>query len=213
MVIGFIGAGNMAQALIEGVVGSGLVPPTSVIVTNRSKDDRPRYLAGSWGVRVTRDMGEVARSAGLLILAVKPQDAAAVLSELREHIKPPKILISVAAGIPISAVKSQLPDGVEVIRAMPNTSCAVKESATAIATAPGISQRVIETAKAVFGSVGKVVVVSEKDIDAVTGLSGSGPAHVYYMIEALVEAGAVQGLSRLRARKLFAHSLRHSENA
>lgn len=205
--IGLVGAGSMAQALLHGLVGGGLVGPQSVTVSNRANDEMLMCLERQWGVRVTRDKAEVAGSADVLLLAVKPADMTAALAELRQHVRPEQLVISMAAGIPTAAVEHHLPAGTPVVRAMPNTSSRVKASATALCGGRWAGEESLALARAIFASVGQVAVVPESALDAVTGLSGSGPAYVYLFVEALVEAGIATGLGPEDARSLAVQTL------
>lgn len=191
--IALIGAGAMGEALISGLLNSGTSNPDD-LRANDVREERLSHLHERWGLAVSGDKSEVVDGADVLVLAVKPQDASRTLNELAPLVPPGKLLISVAAGIPIKFIQSYLSPGVKIIRTMPNTSCLVKESATAIALGPGVTRDQERLARTIFSSVGKVVVVEEDAIDAVTGLSGSGPAYVYLMIEALVAAGVRAGL-------------------
>lgn len=200
--IGFIGAGNMAEALIKGILGAGLAEPDNVFVTNKEKRERLFYLQDTWGVRISEDREKVISDAQVVILAAKPNDMPHVMTEVKELITENQLVISVAAGITLSWLESHLKPGVPVIRTMSNTSCQVKEAATAMSLGTFATESNRFLADAIFGSIGLVVVVPEESIDAVTGLSGSGPAYVYLMLESLVEAGMNVGLPREIAKDL-----------
>jgi len=193
--IGIIGAGSMSEALIRGLCNSG-VPSNQVIVTNKANRERLEELSRRFGIRATRDKAELVGAADLLIIAVKPKDIADLLREIGSLVRSGQVIISVAAGVHTSFIEERLTPGVEVIRAMPNTSCLVKESATALCRGVSAGDTAEYISREVFASVGKVIPVSEAMLDAVTGLSGSGPAYVYLMIEAMVEAGERMGLTR-----------------
>lgn len=199
--IGFIGAGSIAQALLEGLVGGGLIPADAVSVTNRDNDDRLEGVGGRWGVHVTRDLPGLVGRADIVILACKPADVPSVLPRLRGLIGG-QTVISVAAGITTAAIEEALRVRVPVIRAMPNTSSQVRESATAICRGRWADDESMRVAEAIFASVGKVVIVPEPALDAVTALSGSGPAYVYLFTEAITRAGVALGLSPEVARDL-----------
>lgn len=194
--MGFIGAGAMAEALISGIIEGKLCEPANIWVTNKSNAERLKDLNSKWGVNTTASKRELLEHTGVFVVAVKPKDVAAVLQEIQPILKgyEPRLVISVAAGIPIRTFESALPAGMPVIRAMPNTSCRVLESATAIARGTNATGVHMAAAKRLFSCVGKVVEVEEAMLDAVTGLSGSGPAYVYLMAEALIEAGLHLGL-------------------
>ncbi|MCR4430240.1 MAG: pyrroline-5-carboxylate reductase [Tepidanaerobacteraceae bacterium] len=194
--LGIIGAGAMAEALLAGVLSCGLLYPENVYVINRKNDERLKFLKETYGVNVTRQYSEVFSCCDNIIIAVKPKDMADLIGKIREFVSEKHIIISVAAGISTSFIESRLEKKIRVVRAMPNTSCQVKASATAIAQGAYSDEHSISVARELFSSVGKVVIVDEKALDAVTGLSGSGPAYVYLMLEALTEAGISAGLAK-----------------
>ncbi|MEW6524203.1 MAG: pyrroline-5-carboxylate reductase [Bacillota bacterium] len=198
--IGLVGAGAMAEALLSGWVAKGL-DPALVKLTNRSNRQRLAYLEKSFGAGSTGDKAELASWADTLVLATKPQDAALAAIQFRGLTRPGQLLVSVVAGLKLRWLEHAFP-GVAVIRAMPNTSCRVSESATALAAAHGCSPRQLRAAGAIFAAVGEVTWVDEEMLDAVTGLSGSGPAYVYYLVEAMEEAGARVGLPPEITRRL-----------
>ena len=200
--IGIIGAGSMSEALIRGLCNSG-VSPNRIIVTNRSNRDRLEDLSRRFEIRNTRDKAGLIGESHVVVIAVKPKDVPALLGEIGSLLRAGQVVISVAAGVQTSFIEDRvMARGVEVIRAMPNTSCLVKESATAVSRGSSAGEAAEQIARAVFSSVGKIVVVPEAMLDAVTGLSGSGPAYVYLMIEAMVEAGERMGLTLEVSRTL-----------
>jgi pyrroline-5-carboxylate reductase len=199
--VGIIGAGSMAQALVGGLVGGGFLSPRRIWATNRRDESRLRELA-SWGVRTTRSKADVCRHADVLVLAVKPKDAAECLAELRGLVGGRHLVVSVMAGIGTSLIEGQLGEGVRVVRAMPNTSSAIRESATAIAGGRWATAEDLALVATLLGAVGQVVIVQESELDAVTALSGSGPAYVYLLLECMAEAGAAVGLDPQVARRL-----------
>ncbi|MDI3480979.1 MAG: pyrroline-5-carboxylate reductase [Tepidanaerobacteraceae bacterium] len=194
--LGIIGAGAMAEALIAGILSCGLLEPENVYVINRKNNERLKFLKETYGVNTTRQYSDIFSYCDNIIIAVKPKDMAELLASIREYVDEKHIIISVVAGISTSYIESRLEKKVRVVRAMPNTSCQVKASATAIAKGSYADEHSMGLARELFSSVGKVVVVEEKALDAVTGLSGSGPAYVYLMLEALTEAGISAGLGR-----------------
>ncbi len=205
--VGFVGAGSMSQALLQGLVGGGFVPPENVIITNRRNVEVLSMLQSRWGVRVTRDKAELAGSSDVLVLAVKPADMGRALEEIGGHVRSGQLVISVAAGVPSSVVERYLPQGTPVVRAMPNTSSRIQASATALAPGRWADPESLALARAVFQSVGKVAVVPEEYLDAVTAVSGSGPAYVYLLIESLMEAGERLGLPRDVVRELVVQTV------
>jgi pyrroline-5-carboxylate reductase len=193
--LGLIGAGNMGEALLRGLIGTGAVPADRCLVTNRSNDARLARVADRWGVRTTRDKARMMAEGDVIVLAVKPADMADVLRDIAPHARSHHLVISVAAGIPLEMIERHA-EGVPAARAMPNTSTAVGASATAICLGRWATEAHLATVRAIFEAVGSVVVVPEPLFDAVTGLSGSGPAYVYLLAEALLEAGVRAGLSK-----------------
>jgi pyrroline-5-carboxylate reductase len=204
--VGMIGAGNMAQALLHGIFESGLLPPARCLVANRSNDERLTRIARTWPVRTTRDKALVLAEGDVIILAVKPGDVPVVLDEIAPYAASRHLVISVAAGIPIEMIERRL-KAVPVIRAMPNTSTAVRASATALAAGGHASADHVAIARRLFESVGWVGVVPESLLDVVTAVSGSGPAYVYMLAEALANSGERAGLPRELAQALVAQTI------
>lgn len=192
--LAFLGAGSMAQALVRGLLAAGLASPPDIRVTNRSHRPRLEALARIYGVASYRSKRETLRGAGTVILATKPADAATCLEQARPYLDGHPLVISVVAGLTTDVVEGLVPEGTPVVRAMPNTSCSVGESATALTSGRWATAEHLAVAKRLFGVVGMVVELDEDGMDAVTGLSGSGPAYVYLMLEAMAEAGVELGL-------------------
>lgn len=205
--VGFLGAGNMTTALIGGMLSAGVAEPQQLHVANRSNRERLLRLADQFGVRAAESKADLVRKCDLLVLACKPKDVPGLLAELTGHVRPTHVLLTLAAGVTMASLQEHLPAGVQMLRAMPNTSCLVRESATALAAAPGAGADAIRSCRLILEAVGKVVEVPEELLDAVTGLSGSGPAYVYLMVEALIEAGTRVGLSRAVAHDLVLQTL------
>ncbi len=205
-VIGLIGAGNLADALIQGILGEHLLLPEQIWATNRSNRERLQCLRVRYGIQITPIKPPLLEVATVVILAVKPKDMREVLEELERHVRTDQLVISVAAGIPMTAIERSLP-GVPVVRAMPNTSAAVKTSATALAAGAHAADHHMRTARQIFRAVGDVVIVPEDALDVVTGLSGSGPAYIYHLIEAMIHAGTELGLAKDLAKWLAVQTL------
>jgi len=204
--IGFIGAGNMAEALIRGLVRGGHVPADRIPASGPRRE-RLDELARRYGIATTTDNREVARGAGLVVLSVKPQILDKVLREVGEQLSPGTLVVSIAAGVGTDAIEEAVTEGVRVVRAMPNTPALVGAGATAIAAGKHASADDLATAKALFDAVGITVVLDEGQLDAVTGLSGSGPAYIFLILEALSDAGVKVGLSRRSAQLLAAQTV------
>ncbi|MDE3035484.1 MAG: pyrroline-5-carboxylate reductase [Nitrospirota bacterium] len=204
--IALIGAGNMAEALIAGMLKGKVATPEQLYATD-ILPERRTHLQDRYGIKTGADNGDAAAWGEVLILAVEPQVLGEVLQLTAQSIKKDALVISVAAGYPIGSLAAHLPPGARIIRAMPNTPSSVGAGVTAIALGPGVTEEDRETAEAIFRSVGTVVTVEERLMDAVTGLSGSGPAYVYLIIEALADGGVKAGLPRQTAEQLAAQTV------
>jgi pyrroline-5-carboxylate reductase len=204
--IGFIGAGNMAEAMIRGLVRGGHVPANHV-AASAPRTERLDELARDYGIDVTQSNREVAQRCGLLVFSVKPQILEKVLREVGEHIKAGTLVVSIAAGVDTATIEESLPEGVRVVRAMPNTPALVGAGATAISPGKHASEADLAVARALFDAVGITVQLDESHLDAVTGLSGSGPAYIFLILEALADAGVKVGLSRRNAQRLAAQTV------
>jgi pyrroline-5-carboxylate reductase len=203
--IGFLGGGNMGEALIRGLVRTGLVAPGDLFASD-VRDERLRELGKTYGIHTLSDNALLLARVDVAILAVKPQILGLVLREVAPATAG-KLLISVAAGVSTEVIRRALPPGVRLIRTMPNTPALVLEGATAIARAEGLLAGDLEVAQAIFGAVGQVVVLDEGMMDAVTGLSGSGPAYIALVVEALADGGVKVGLDRKTAMTLAAQTV------
>lgn len=204
--IGFIGGGMMAEALIKGVLSAGRAKAEDVIASDVA-EERRRHLETLLGIGTTDRNAEVVDFADTVVLAVKPQHAAAVLGEVGGNLRPSQLVISIMAGVTTSWIESRVAPGVPVVRVMPNICCVVGEGASAVAAGSRAGQTHVEVAKELLSSVGRVVAVDERLMDAVTGLSGSGPAFVFTVIEALADGGVAEGLPRATALTLAAQTV------
>ncbi|HZS34249.1 MAG TPA: pyrroline-5-carboxylate reductase [Methylomirabilota bacterium] len=198
--VGFIGGGNIGEALVRGLTRTGLIPSDHLLAADVRKE-RLQELRERYQLHVTTDNTMLVRGADVVILAVKPQILREVLEEIAP-VTPGKLLISVAAGVSTEAIRRHLPPGPRLIRAMPNTPALVLEGATALARSSGLQAGDIETGREIFEAVGRVVVLEEEMMDAVTGLSGSGPAYIALVVEALADGGVKVGLDRQTAMTL-----------
>lgn len=203
--IAFIGAGNMANALIRGLIRAGT--PASRITATVRREEKKLELEKEYGIAVAFDNLAAAKAADVVVLAVKPQALDKVLKEIAPAIDASKLIISVAAGVPIAALERRLGAGARIVRTMPNTPCLVGAGATALSTGEHATEADLALASSIFLSVGITTVVDESLLDAVTGLSGSGPAYIFLIIEALSDAGVKVGLSRHVALKLAAQTV------
>ncbi|HEY6877400.1 MAG TPA: pyrroline-5-carboxylate reductase [Polyangiales bacterium] len=204
--IAFLGGGNMARALLRGCLTRAGYAPEQLGVTDISEAARSQ-LHSELGVQVFTENQAAARWADVVVLAVKPQVLPLVLGEIAPQLPPDKLVISIAAGVGCERIRDGLQGHVRIVRAMPNTPALVGAAATAIAAGRGATSEDVAFATALFRSVGEVVAVAETSMDAVTGLSGSGPAYAFVAIEALSDAGVRAGLARDVATKLAAQTL------
>jgi pyrroline-5-carboxylate reductase len=199
--IGFIGGGNMGEAMIRGLIKASLLTADQIYVFDISAP-RMQYLTGTYEIQPSPDLGHLAKSCQLIVLAVKPQMMQTVLNELRSHLSHHPLVISIAAGIPMADLVQGLMPGTHVIRVMPNTPALVLEGASALARGPGVTDDDMAQALALFRAVGKAFELDESLMDAVTGLSGSGPGYLLLVLESLIDAGVLMGLPRQAAREL-----------
>lgn len=196
--IGFIGIGNMGEALLRGIINSNLVSPESIYASDVNTE-KLNSLSNELKINPMDNNKSLVNNSDIILIALKPDIVKPVLAQISESFHQPKWCISIAAGINISLIESLLPDGTPVVRVMPNTPAMVREGMTAIS--PGIyaNDHHVYKAKQLFQAVGKAIIVQEKLMDAVTALSGSGPAFIFLLIEALADAGVQLGLSRADA--------------
>jgi pyrroline-5-carboxylate reductase len=202
--IAVIGAGKMGEALVSGLLKSG-TSPDDLLITERY-EERANELSARYGVKSVSN-AEAARQADTIVLAVKPQDMDVLLAELAPLVTPDRLIVTIAAGITTSAIERKLVDGVPVVRVMPNTPALVGEAMSAVAAGAHASSEHLERAEELFRPVGKVVRVPESQLDAVTALSGSGPAYVFYLVEAMTDAGILLGLPRAMAHELIVQTV------
>jgi pyrroline-5-carboxylate reductase len=203
--IGFVGAGNMAEAMIRGLLrGQDFAP--GQIRASGPREERVSELREKYGIDATTDNHRAA-SAEIVVLSVKPQIMSRVLDDVAKTISADALVISIAAGVPVSIIQSRLAQGTRVVRAMPNTPALVDAAATAIAGGEHARESDLADAKKIFDAIGLTVILDESQMDAVTGLSGSGPAYVFLILEALSDAGVKVGLSRRTSQLLAAQTL------
>ncbi len=204
--IGMLGAGNMAGALIRGMLASQRVAPEQIRASD-VREERLSELEAEYGILTHQDNRELIEWANLIVIAVKPQVIDRVLDSLGSSFRPGTLVVSIAAGVPIRALESRLPESVRVVRAMPNTAAIALAGATGIAPGARATEADLIATRALFDATGRSVVLDESLIDAVTGLSGSGPAYVMLMIEALADGGVKVGLHRDTALLLAAQTV------
>ena len=204
--VGFIGGGNMGEALIRGLISASLFPAERVFAFDVI-ESRVKYLEKEFGIKGRSDIAELTRSCAIIVLAVKPQTISHVLDTLSAHLSHKPLVISIAAGVALSTLEQRLPENTAVVRVMPNATALVQQAASALSRGRAVSDAQMEMSLALFRAVGKAVEIDEKLMDAVTGLSGSGPAYVLLMIEALIDAGVLMGLPRQAARDLVVQTV------
>jgi pyrroline-5-carboxylate reductase len=204
--VGFLGAGQMATALARGWLAAGLVTPATCRASDPYPDARNRFTQQT-GCPATTDNREVVANSDVLVLAVKPQTLPALLDEIRHQVTERHLIVSIAAGITLKKLADGLLANYRLVRVMPNTPCLLGVSAAGFAAGPGAQPEDVALVERLFNAVGKAFAVPEHLLDAVTGLSGSGPAFVYVMIEALADGGVRMGLPRDVALTLAAQTV------
>ncbi len=204
--IAFLGGGNMAEALIKGILAAGVVKADRISATDVSMD-RLEYLKKTYGIIVQKGNRDAVLGADVVLLCVKPQVIDKVLEEIAPAADSGKLIISIAAGITLGRIEKILTKGPRVVRVMPNTPALVLAGAAALAGGRHATTDDLALAQGIFDSVGRAVVVEEKLMDAVTGLSGSGPAYVFMIIDALSDAGVKVGLPRQLSLELAAQTV------
>jgi pyrroline-5-carboxylate reductase len=202
-----IGTGNMGEALVSGLISSASSKPKNIICTD-VREAKLKAIQENYGVQTMLDNLDAVAISDIVIYAVKPQIMAAVLNETAGKLDMSKLIISIAAGVPMEAIESRLSKKLRLIRVMPNIAAAVKEAATAVAAGKHATKEDIKLAMAIFNSIGKTVFIPENYLmDAITGLSGSGPAYIFLIAEAMADAGVKVGLSRQDALFLSAQTV------
>lgn len=205
-IIGFIGGGNMASAIIGGIIGSGIADKDHIIAA----DKFPTVvdcLKNRFGIQASTENIEISSNADILFLAVKPNMFATVIPEIKDSIKKDALIISIAAGQTIEKIENLFEKEIKLVRTMPNTPALVGESMSALCANKNVSEDELAVAIDIFNSFGKCEVVSESLIDAVVGVSGSSPAYVYMFIEAMADAAVADGMPRAQAYKFAAQAV------
>ncbi|OBJ82340.1 pyrroline-5-carboxylate reductase [Mycobacterium asiaticum] len=209
--IAIIGGGSIGEALLSGLLRAGRQVKDLVVAERMS--DRAKYLSSNYGVLVVTSAKDAAETATFVVVAVKPADVEAVIDELAgvataaEHDSGEQVFVTVAAGVTIASFESKLPAGTPVVRAMPNAAALVGAGVTALARGRFVTDEQLAEVSALFDAVGGVLTVAEQQLDAVTAVSGSGPAYFFLLVEALVDAGVAVGLTRQVATDLAAQTM------
>lgn len=201
--IAILGAGKMGEALLSGVLRAGRRPSELMVTTRR--EERGVLLRERYGVEAVTN-AEAAKTADTLILSVKPQDMDALLGEIRPHVPPGRLVISMAAGITTSFIEQRLPEGVPVVRVMSNTPVLVDQAMSVVSAGSHAGEEHLKLAEELLSPVGKVLRIPESLQDAATALSGSGPAYFYFLVEAMVDAGILLGMPRAAALEMVIQS-------
>src|SRR5690349_15305376 len=204
--IAVLGAGKLGESLVAGLLASGWRRADEIVVTGR-RPERVEALAERLGVEATLSNAEAVASAGVVVLSVKPQDFEALLGEVGGLLVPEQTVLSVAAAIPTAAIERQIADGVPVVRAMPNAASTVQEGMAGICAGAHAGDEHLQVADDVLSHLGAVVRVAEPYMDAVTAVSGSGPAYFALLAEAMIEAGILLGLSREISTQLVVQTM------
>ncbi|HEY9840180.1 MAG TPA: pyrroline-5-carboxylate reductase [Candidatus Obscuribacterales bacterium] len=205
MQLGIIGGGVMGEVLARSVTETGLFAPADVTVLDHNPDKLAR-IAKDTGVQVSEKLADLV-SAGILILAVKPDNVPEILTELAALAPAAELLISIVAGVPLERLGSYLSADTAIVRVMSNTPCLVRAGMSVLAANPHVADGQLQQARAIFDAVGETLILPEKYLDAVTGLSGSGPGFFFLIVDAMIEAGVLQGLPRGTARQLVLQTM------
>ncbi|MDP2856527.1 MAG: glutamate 5-kinase [Bacillota bacterium] len=206
-IIGFIGAGNMASAVIRNVVAGGVIDGSQIMVVNKKNQERLKHLQETYGVRPASGIQEIVEKCSIIVLATKPFQVEEALQQVAGKFRDGQLLVSVAAGVPIHYLQMLAGPGAAVIRAMPNTPVQVGEGAVVFAAAEGVSEEAKARAGNLFAHAGRVFWTDENQMDVVTAISGSGPAYFYLLADQLAEAGLKLGLEQHLARELARQTL------
>jgi len=193
--VGILGTGNMGEALIHGLLHGHLCRPEQIFCSD-VRPERLKVVREKYGVKTTSHNPEVVKQSEIIILSVKPQIMKQVVDEIAKYLDLSKLIISIAAGVPLDAIEACARKDLKLIRVMPNICVSVREGASAIAGGKHVQREDLMMAKTIFDSVGKSIFIEEDLLDAVTGLSGSGPAYIFLIIDALADAAVKVGLSR-----------------
>lgn len=204
--VAVLGAGKMGGILLGGFLGKHLIASANAVATVAHADEAAKVHA-KLGIFVGTNNADAVKNADIVIISVKPQIVTEVLEQIRPNLKPSQLVISVAASVPTSTIEQTLKAAIPVVRAMPNTPCIVGQGMTAICKGKYATAEHVATARALFGAVGKTVAIEEKLMDAATGLSASGPAFIYIILESLAEAGVKVGLPRDTATLMAAQTM------
>lgn len=201
-IVGFIGCGNMSQAIIGGMINSKLIEGKNIIGSPKKPE-----VERKWGINTTKDNREVAKLSDYLVIGVKPYLYEKIIDEVRDYIKEGAVVVSIGAGISSKFLAEKLGEDILFIKTMPNTPAMVGEAMTALSPMANFPEDKLDEIKKIFTSFGKVEVIDESHMDAFTAIAGSSPAYIYMLIEAMADAGVSNGIPRNKAYKIVAQSL------
>ncbi|MGD6873517.1 pyrroline-5-carboxylate reductase [Sutcliffiella horikoshii] len=207
MKIAFIGAGSMAEAIIAGLLKQGICAKEDITVTNKQDQQRLESLKDKYGVTIMENKEAAVKGANVIFLAMKPKDAKDGIQAIKSYVTKDQLIVSVLAGISTDVIQDLFEQELRVIRSMPNTSAAIGLSATAIAKGSLATESDLTLVQSLFSAIGLSTIVEEDQLHAVTGVSGSGPAYIYYIAEAMEKAALAQGLDTEVAKKLVSQTL------
>lgn len=218
--IAFMGAGELAESLLKGFLDKNFISADHVWMNNHSNKERLAQLEHEFHVHTTQNKELALKNADIVIFAFRPADTKDAVEEMKTFLHPDQLIISLMVGVPTAFIQSASGIDLAVVRAMPNTSASIGLSATGIAAGASVSGAQLELAKKLFETVGTVTIVKESEIDVIAGLSGSGPAYLYYLAQAMQEAGVREGISEESAAQLVlqtllgaSHLLNHSNKS
>ena len=205
--VSFIGAGSMAESIIAGLLNKKIINKEHIYVTNKDNHDRLKNLQTRFNIYGTKDKEEVIQNADVIILSTKPYDVKEAVQSIKSYVQPDQLIISVIAGVTTESITNLFGENVPVIRAMPNTSATIGQSATAVTKGKYATEEHLQKAIKLFNAIGTATTVEEKDMHIVTGISGSGPAYIYYLVEAMQQAAKESGLDEHIAKELITQTV------
>ncbi|MCO7125832.1 pyrroline-5-carboxylate reductase [Sporolactobacillus shoreicorticis] len=205
--IAFIGSGELAESLLKGFLNKKFVAADQVWMNNHSNKDRLAVLEHAFHVHTTQNKELALKNAEIIIFAFRPADTKSAVEEMKSYLRPEQLVISLMVGVPTAFIQSASGIDLPIVRAMPNTSASIGLSATGIAAGSFVTDAQLKLAKQLFETVGTVTVVKESQIDVIAGLAGSGPAYLYYLAQAMQEAGAREGVPEASSAQLVMQTL------
>lgn len=205
--VAFIGAGSMAEAIMAGMINKGFLTSKQIVVTNKENKARLAELQTKYDVVTSKDKAATVKDADIIIFATKPYDLESAIMDVKDYVRSDQLIVSVIAGISTDFITKSLAQDIAVIRSMPNTSATIGYSATAITKGQYATDEHIAIAKQLFAAIGTVSVVEEDQMHIVTGISGSGPAYIYYLVEAMEKAAKDHGLDQATAKQLITQTI------